>query len=110
MGGGRGGGDGGGERLLLSSFGSDLFFNLFNLFMKVMSSPGGLAAFLMRSLATSFLPSSRSKQKNNDWILSIKCWNVLKNKLKWILLSYINFLNWVKLLPKAGIINSSCVT
>ena len=56
-----GGGCGGaydGERLLLSSFGSGPSFNLFNLFLRLMSSPAGLRAFSVRSLAKSFLPTS----------------------------------------------------
>ena len=61
--GGRGGGDGVGERLVLSSFGSGLSSNLFNLFLRVIPSPGGLGASLTRLLATSFLPTSRCFSK-----------------------------------------------
>ena len=50
------GGDGGGGKLKLptSSFGSGLFFNFSNLFLLEKSTPGGLGAFLISSLAISF--------------------------------------------------------
>ena len=53
-GGGWGGGDGGGEiSLLLSSFFSGPSLN-FSLFLRELSSPGGLGAFFTRSLTTSY--------------------------------------------------------
>ena len=59
------GGDGGGERLLLLQLFSNscLFFNLFNLFLIIKSSPAGPGAFFISSLATSFLPTSSSFSK-----------------------------------------------
>lgn len=42
------------------SFGSGQFFNFSNLFLREMSSPGGLGAFFIRLLARSFLPTSTS--------------------------------------------------
>ena len=51
--------DGGGERSLWY-LGSCQFFNFSSLFLREMSSPSGLGAFFMRSLATSSLPTSSS--------------------------------------------------
>ena len=45
-------------KLLLLPFGSVLSFNLFSLFLRVMSSPGSLGAFFIRFLAKFFLPMS----------------------------------------------------
>ena len=52
----------GGNKLKLSSssFGSGLFFNFSNPFLMAKSTPGGLVAFFISSLAMSFFPTSSS--------------------------------------------------
>ena len=52
----------GGDKLKLSSssFGSGLFFDFSNLFLMAKSTPGGLVAFFISSLAMSFFPTSSS--------------------------------------------------
>ena len=48
---------------MLLSFGSGLYFNLFNLFLMTKSIPGGLGPFFISSLAISFFPTSSSLSK-----------------------------------------------
>ena len=59
-----GGGESSGDKSLLSATGSCLSLNLSNLFLREISTPGGLGAFFTRSLATCFLliPSFLSKE------------------------------------------------
>ena len=47
-------------KLSSSSFGSGLFFNFSNLLLMAKSTPGGLGAFLISSLAISFFPTFSS--------------------------------------------------